>query len=71
MEDSKVYRQWYNSFLRRMIDSKLAKMAAALRRIRKDPDLSCVDHHWRVSTLESYEDHSIIRSSSSCLVYDI
>ena len=65
VEDSKTYKQWCNLFLRRTIGSKLVKMATALRRIGKGPDKSCVDHCWRASTLESYEDLSITRCSSS------
>ena len=49
-----------------MIDNVLAKKAAALFQIVKDPDQSRVDHHWKTSTLESCEDLKITILSSSC-----
>ena len=33
--------------------------------VGKDPDQSRMDHCWRASTLESYRDYSVTRSSSS------
>ena len=62
-----MYKLWCNPFLQRTNDSRLAKKAAALRRIGKGSDQSRVDHHWRASTLESCEDLKITRSLSSCL----
>ena len=70
IEDSKAYKKWCNPFLRRTNDSGLTKMAAALRQFGKELDLSRMDHRWRTFTLEPYGDHSVTRSSSSCLVYD-
>ena len=65
VEVIKAYKLWCNPFLRRMICCELAKKAAALCRIEKGPDQSHVDHHWRASTLESYECFKIISSWSS------
>ena len=65
VEVSKVYKWWCNPFLRKMIDSKLAKKAAALHRIGKGLDQSYMNHCWRAYTLESCGDLMITRSSSS------
>ena len=62
MEVMKAYKWWCNQFLRRIVDSELAKKAAAPCRVGKGPDQFCVDHHWRTSTLESHKDIQIIRS---------
>ena len=57
VEVVKAYKHWCNPFLRRTISSALAKKAAAPFQVGKGPDQSCVDHHWRASTLESHGDH--------------
>ena len=65
MEVMKAYKYWCNLFLRRTIDSALAKKAAALCQVGKDPDQSYVDHHWRTFALESHGDLKITSLWSS------